>query len=326
MFMQGWGQIVVTGQTGTIKKTLEGGPHRAMLLEFDARKDEARPEVDIISSNPPVDGWMKTIEQTVALLLSTNNLSPRNISATLNAATYPSGIAQLIDMSESTEDVRDSQGYMALIERKFWKAYAAVHNYYYSANLLIPEQQAIGKLPDPEMFDVTVKFNVGREVISEKERLENMKLKKELGLTTQIEMLMQENPGMTQEEAEQKLLKIKQDRLENQLEMADQLLKGMENKKPSTGTEQPGQKDEGSQPSGSAELMSKQALNGAQVSSLVEIVTGVAKGEIPRESALEMLQAAFPFIDQAWANQILSSAGKGFKAPIAPPRPAPEPK
>lgn len=228
LFMQGWGQLVVTAPKGSVPKTLEGGPHKALVLEFDSQKDEARPEVEVVSSNPPIDGWMKSIEQTVALLLSTNNLSPRNISATLNAATYPSGIAQLIDMSESTEDIRDAQSYLAMIERKFWKNYAAMHNYYHAAGLLIPDQQAIGKLPEPEMFDVTVKYNVGREVISEKERLENMKLKRELAITTQVELLMQENPGMTQEEAEQKLLKIKKDRLENAQLYASAIVRAME--------------------------------------------------------------------------------------------------
>lgn len=57
----------------------------------------------------------------------------------------------------------------------------------------------------------------------------------------------------------------------------------------------------------------KVALNGAQIASLVEIVSSVAAGTLPRESGIEMIQAAFPFIDQAWAEQIMGSAGSGFK-------------
>lgn len=46
------------------------------------------------------------------------------------------------------------------------------------------------------------------------------------------------------------------------------------------------------------------SLNGAQISSLVNIVQAVAGGTLPRDSALQMITAAFPF-DEARAKQIL---------------------
>lgn len=54
------------------------------------------------------------------------------------------------------------------------------------------------------------------------------------------------------------------------------------------------------------------SLNGAQITSLVNIVQNVAKGELPYESALAMIVSAFPF-DEAKAREILGNAGKGFK-------------
>ena len=49
------------------------------------------------------------------------------------------------------------------------------------------------------------------------------------------------------------------------------------------------------------------ALNGAQVTSLVQIARSVALGELDRNSAVEIITAAFPF-DKAKAEQIIGSA------------------
>ncbi|KGL45409.1 portal protein [Listeriaceae bacterium FSL A5-0209] len=54
------------------------------------------------------------------------------------------------------------------------------------------------------------------------------------------------------------------------------------------------------------------SLNGAQITSLVNIVQAVAKGELPYQSALEMIIAAFPF-DRDKAKLILAESGKSFK-------------
>lgn len=73
------------------------------------------------------------------------------------------------------------------------------------------------------------------------------------------------------------------------------------------------------------------AFNGAQVSSMVEVIKAAIAGEIPRESAAAILEIAFP-IDAARAQKLLGP--QGWKAtpsespippgpPSAPPPPAP---
>lgn len=56
------------------------------------------------------------------------------------------------------------------------------------------------------------------------------------------------------------------------------------------------------------EDIQKTALNGAQISSLVEVVAQIAKGEIPRESGVEILAVALN-ITREEANAIIGSAG-----------------
>jgi len=68
------------------------------------------------------------------------------------------------------------------------------------------------------------------------------------------------------------------------------------------------------------------ALNGAQVTALVAIVSQVAAGTLPRDAAVEIAKMAFQ-VDWPTADRLLGSAGKGFvpkveeaPAPAAPPQ------
>lgn len=65
------------------------------------------------------------------------------------------------------------------------------------------------------------------------------------------------------------------------------------------------------------EKVQEAALNGAQVTSLVDILTKVANGELPRESGVELITAAFP-IDIAQANKLMGPIGSSF-TPKPPP-------
>ncbi len=64
----------------------------------------------------------------------------------------------------------------------------------------------------------------------------------------------------------------------------------------------------------------QQALNGAQVTSLLEIITQVVDGRLPRASAKAIIVNAFP-VGDAQAEQMLGEVGQGF----VPTEPEPEP-
>lgn len=60
-----------------------------------------------------------------------------------------------------------------------------------------------------------------------------------------------------------------------------------------------------------AKTINEVSLNGAQIDSILKIVTGVASGTLPYSSAVAILTEAYPF-DDAKAKTILGEAGKGF--------------
>jgi len=68
------------------------------------------------------------------------------------------------------------------------------------------------------------------------------------------------------------------------------------------------------------ESVAETAMNGAQVTSLVEIVQSVASGILPAESAIVALTIAFPTISEADARRLIDPAAKASSSvPAAPP-------
>lgn len=215
LFMQGWGQLVITGKN--IPQEFAVGPHKALVLTYDEAKGDPQPSVTSVSSNPPVADWRESIKQYVALLLSTNNLSPRTVSSTAEGSELPSGLAMLIDRSEATDSIEDSQAEFYWVELKEWEIIKRYFNLYHSKRLLTKDFMDIGALP--EDMAVTPKFKTRvDEVRTEKDHLETLRMKKDLGLVDLIDMIMETNPGLTKEEAEKRALELKQKELEDVVE------------------------------------------------------------------------------------------------------------
>lgn len=69
------------------------------------------------------------------------------------------------------------------------------------------------------------------------------------------------------------------------------------------------------------------ALNGAQITSVLELVSAVATGAVPAESAIEMLLIAFPTVDRGEAEKLINPAADlAASRPAADPTPKDQPK
>lgn len=220
-FMQGWGQLVITGKH--VPEVLEAGPHNAVVLRYDPGKDDPKPEVTVVNADPPLDSWMSSIEQYVALLLSTNNLSPSSVSVKLDVSNFPSGIAMLVEKSEATGSVEAKQKKFVRGERTIWEAAKRWHNTMLAANALDDEFAKLG--PVPETLSPNPKFHDTKEVVTESEKLDNLKKRKDLGLNTDVELIMMDNPGMNEEDAKKKLLKIRAEKVEQGHKEATDVIK-----------------------------------------------------------------------------------------------------
>jgi hypothetical protein len=57
--------------------------------------------------------------------------------------------------------------------------------------------------------------------------------------------------------------------------------------------------------------LQQQALNGAQVSSLLEIIAGLSSGLLTGEGAKALIQGAFPTMPEATVDSIIAGVNEG---------------
>lgn len=73
---------------------------------------------------------------------------------------------------------------------------------------------------------------------------------------------------------------------------------------------------------GGAEKVADTALNGAQLKEAREIILSVARGELPRDSGIGLLEVGYN-LETAEAERMMASVGRGFTASTPPPAPPP---
>jgi hypothetical protein len=66
------------------------------------------------------------------------------------------------------------------------------------------------------------------------------------------------------------------------------------------------------------ESVQQQALNGAQVASLLEIVKMAAAKQLPRDACVGIIKASFPLLTESQVNEVLGSAGTDRFVPPLP--------
>lgn len=173
-----------------------------------------------------------------------------------------------------------------------------------------------GTIGTYEAGDFTHSFQE-REVIplSKKERAETVKVFVDAGMA--LKFSMKQNGFSDEEIKEMQKLLDDQKREENQL-LGDMVLDAMRNRDQGLDTGAGGVTPPVST---DASTIADTAMNGAQVTSLVSIITQVATKQLPEEAAVELIHSAFPALSMENIRKMVRSA-VSFE-PSAPEQPAP---
>lgn len=311
--VQGMGLFYYFGKG--IPKTFKIGPNRAITHEV--QPGDPTPEVGFASSNPPLDEHMKMIEQYIGLILTTNGLSPATISNKLDATNFTSGVHEMISKAEVSGSIEDEQLYYMCKEKEVVDIISLWHNLYIEKRLLVDELQVLGKVKDPENF--SSKFDSPEVSTSESTQLDNIQKRRDLGIDSIIDSIMRDNPDIDRDKAILKATQVIEDQQKYLMAGLNFGVDGapapVDPNAPQAGDPNMPKQEAGmslSSTQGVDVNVQKTALNGAQVTALAGVVQNVALGLLPRESAKGIIINAFQ-LDDSDAEQILGSAGKGFK-------------
>lgn len=199
--MQGYGQLTIVGPN--IPDVIEVGPHSVLRYQTNAGED--KPDINFLSTDPQTQNWLNSIEAQVSFTLSTNNLSPRNVSTKLDVVNPPSGISQLIENSEVTFDIEDKQKIFKDKEPLIWEVVRRWSEELVRTQQLSKRFLEIGLFADS---NVQLTFSKNKAVVTEGEKLDNLKKRKDLGIATDLDLIMLDNPDLTEEQAQKKLDEI----------------------------------------------------------------------------------------------------------------------
>jgi hypothetical protein len=209
---QGLGMFYFFGKG--IPKTITVGPNKAITHEV--KEGDPTPQIGFANSNPPIGDWLKIVEQTLALLLSTNSLEPdmtRASNGLMKGAS--SGVQEMIRMSDLIDDLEDRKEAYIRKEPKVVELLAKWHNVLInSASGASEKITFIGEINE-EIYNYLLLFGLVKKFTTEKEELEIIETRRKLLLDSYVDSIMRDNPDLSRDEAEKKL----QDNLIKKLEM-----------------------------------------------------------------------------------------------------------
>lgn len=232
---QGYGQFWMRGKNPP--RNVMVGPNRTIILEQKDANDPT-PEIGFESANPPLDQLRSLIEMYVSLYLTTNNLSTSGVKMDLSSSSFASGISLMLDKAESMEDVKDQEQMFLDLEPVAWEVIQKFMRLFQETNTLDPKLEG---LLLPEDGEVVVHFPHPDPIISETEKLTNIEKRKALGINTAAELIQLDQPHLTKDQADEKLMQILEER-------AGRLVRAMngqaESQAPEMDLEEPDDEDE----------------------------------------------------------------------------------
>lgn len=179
---------------------LEFSPDSMWLLSSVEGQDKS-PSLSTIKSDVDVDKVLSLINEQLGMFLDSKGIKAGSIGkATIEGAV--SGISKLIDESDATAVNRKYKKIFQNTERNLWKLLKDLHNTW------VNNGESEEKRNLSSDFRPIVELKDSKIIPNNKEILEELKLKQELGLFTIRDGLKKLNPNLTEEELQQKIDEI----------------------------------------------------------------------------------------------------------------------
>ena len=200
--IQGMGIFYMFGKN--VPKKYKVGPNRGITMQVE--DGDPTPQIGFASANPNLTELREGIAAQIALLLSTNDLGMNSVSVKLDGSNFQSGIQELIQHSEPLNAIEDDQQIFLDNEQDIVRIASKWHNYFLEKKLLHSDFAQYGSMDE---FNYSLSFPKPEQYQPEKQRLETYKMKKDLGITDEVLILM-EDKGLSEEEAEKEILAIQE--------------------------------------------------------------------------------------------------------------------
>jgi hypothetical protein len=305
--MQGFSQAVVKGPKDMLMQNFQIGPN--YVLKLPVEKDAGiETDFQFVSPNADIAGSIQYLETLLSAFLSCQGIDPTTITLKAQSNNFNSGLERMLAMIESMSASREDYDVFQKVESDLWDLVRA-WSIALSNTSTLDQKYKLGAVSmDSEIY---VEYEKPELLKSEAEELDIIEREIDLGISSPIRAIMH------REEVD--LDTAKELYFEYQEETMPQVQLPVSMIKPSNAEQEINVDNDSiteikpvTKENVIDDELKKTALNGAQVTSLVDVVQQVASGNLPRKSGLEIIKTAFQLSD-ADANRILDKAGAGFK-------------
>jgi hypothetical protein len=177
--------------------------YTAIEVPQSSKPDDPKSDIDFISPNPNMSGHREAIATYMGTILDEQGISGNQMISPNQD--FSSGLDRLLSQADVQMIIEENQEIYGKVEQEI---YGIVQKQLLSVNQNI--------LTDEEL---SVTYKKPKIMVSDKEKLDNLKLMKDLGLWSDAELLQMFDPNLSLDEATEKVSKIKEDRVANAVNM-----------------------------------------------------------------------------------------------------------
>lgn len=203
---QGHGQLTIQHPEGQKMKQLHMGMHTAITLP-QSRKPDAKPTTaEYISASPDLSGQLEVLKFDISNILDDNGIKAKG-SIEGGAEKFSSGFDRILSEADVQDLVEDNQStYMEDLEPDLFDNVKS-------------HEEAMNQTTFSATDVLEVHFEKPKVLISDKETLDNIKQREELGTLLPYEKHIIINPNLTVEQAKEREIEIQEARKAAMLEM-----------------------------------------------------------------------------------------------------------
>lgn len=192
-------------------KKLTIGVNRGVWLR-PLPDSKVTPSISYVQAQSPLSEYKELLSELLGLLLSTNDMNPSSISGAMTAQSATSGFHALIEAADTIEATKSDEVFLKNAELDTWEIIKRWHNLMFDMGVLDPDAAQLGKFT--EEFKVSVTYREIKPIESEQEKITAVKELIQLGLITRKEAVRKLNPDLTEEEIEQKMQQLDEEKRE----------------------------------------------------------------------------------------------------------------
>lgn len=174
---------------------------------FKSDEEGKKPEVGTIKPEVSIDEVLNLAKEQIAAWLDTKNIKAGNIGK-MDASDAASGISKIIDESDTSRERKRQEKIFKMVEIHFWRVLAQMHNTLVQAKRI----RNMKVFSNPEDLVVDVAYIEQKPMQSRMDLIKELKEENMAGFKSRITAIKQLNPNMEEQELEEELALISEER------------------------------------------------------------------------------------------------------------------